>query len=292
MISLLLLSHFAQAEATYVGAEDLPSYNIQLFSTSIDSKRTFLLTETSLPYRGIFSRISIHLSSSPLSYTPHYSNIHNEKKNLVGSILQSDIISGVSLGDIRLAVCLPVVLIEDEFSRTGLGDIRFDAKYVISNPHISFVGISVSGNATIPTATMDAPFSDSEVTHGATLSIERKLTEEMLLHGNLGYRKQAEAEFENFYWGTNINLGTGLSYLLAKDKNFQLGAVGEILARSHIGGIFDPKRTVIDYFLGSWVHIPLDDKSKPINMRAGLGSSFTSTPGSSTRIYLDTTYVF
>ena len=143
MISLILFSGLVNAEPVYVRAEDLPPYNVQLFSPSIDSKRTFLLTETSLQYRGFFSRVSMHVISSPLSYTPHKTNVNNEKRSIIGSAVQSDLIAGATLGDLRIGASLPIILFEDEYSRTGFGDIRLDGKYVISNPYISSFGIAL-----------------------------------------------------------------------------------------------------------------------------------------------------
>ena len=292
MISLILFSGLSNAEPVYVQAEDLPPYNIQLFSTSIDSKRTFLLTESSLQYRGVFSRVSMHMLSSPLSYTPHESNDNNERRSIVGNAVQSDLIVGATLGDLRIGAYLPIVLFENEYNRTGFGDVRFDGKYVISNPYISSFGIALSANVSLPTSSIGTPFSDPDLTHGATLSLDKVINKALLVHVNVGYRTQTETQYENFYWGTNVNLGTGVSYRILKRESFQIGGVGEILARSHIEGVLDPNHTVIDSFLGVWSQLPLDDTSKPINIRLGLGSSFTGTPGSASRFYIDTTYGF
>jgi len=291
MISLILFSGLASAEPVYVRAEDLPPYNIQLFSTSIDSKRTFLLTETSLQYRGFFSRVSMHMLSSPLSYTPHKTNVNNEKRSIVGNAVQSDLIAGATLGDLRIGAALPIILFEDEYSRTGFGDIRIDGKYVISNLYTSTVGLALSANFSIPTSSIGTPFSDPELTHGVTLSLDKVINKALLVHVNAGYRTQTETQYENFNWGTNATLGAGASYRLIKTTGLQLGAVGEVLARTHIEGVLDPEHTVIDCFFGTWSQIELQE-DKPLNIRLGFGSSLTGTPGSASRLHIDTTYSF
>lgn len=290
MISLLI-SALVQAEPVYVRAEDLPPYNIQLFNPSIDSQRTFLLSEAWMDpsvFGGAFARVSMHSFGSPLRYTP----FNRETKQLVGGGLQSDVILGYLFeNDLRIAADIPLILFEGEYSRTGLGDIRFDVKYVFTNPDTSPVSVAMNASVSVPTATMGTPFSDNALTYGGGICIDRIITKNIMWHINAGYRYQSETEYENFMWGSTLNIGSGVSYHFLKGDVLNMGGVGEVLLRNHLFHPFDMKYSVLDGFMGGWVQLNLDDV-KPLHFRIGLGNSFSATPGSAARLHLDSTYYF
>lgn len=191
---VLWLSVAALAQDVTGGAS--PEINAQTFAPSIDGKRLLWVEDASHREDGeVTGRLLFHYTDDPLVYVTE----NGETQRLVSSVLQADVMGGVTLGPARFGVRVPLLLrtgssaVGDE---TGLGDIGLDAKLSIGKLLVLPFDLGVNARIGLPTSTVDAALGSPTV--GWEMGVVgSKEIGRVLLAANVATSGGPAAELEN-----------------------------------------------------------------------------------------------
>jgi outer membrane protein OmpA-like peptidoglycan-associated protein len=213
---IFLLTAPAGAQEIVTGGAVPDGLNGQVFRPSIDSERTLWTNDTLLaPDKYSMGRFMLSYVNDPLTYTDGAGT----RTELVSDLLQLNLLGGHTRGPVRFGLDVPLYLRsagDATGGETGLGDITAGLRYTAIDRRTAPIGAALAFNATLPTATVDAPLG----INGLGWEIEGIVDKEIgnvLLAANLGHRGQNEVLMENVEWDDQFFSRLGVGYALSDD---------------------------------------------------------------------------
>lgn len=273
MLSILFLSGLVHAQDSTtepVSGGEIPELNAQLFRPTIDSPY-LLWTDESLkmPNRYTSARFLLDYANDPLVYTPN----GGEPVDLVGNLLQLDMMAGHTRGPLRVGLHLPVYLRSTGAAggETGLGDLGVDFKGTLLDRTDGGLGAALNVRLMLPTATVDAPLGAHGFGWELAAIADAELGEKMILAANLGTRGVPKVELENVTWGSQLFFRAGAGYLLSDNAGLSLDLAGNFTYADISNGAALPMEALV----GGWGR--LGDSN--LVLRGGVGTGLTGGIG-------------
>ena len=268
LASLALLAGLAQADGVTGG--ELPNIDAQLFRPSIDAS-TLLGTDDShvgdeLAGSG---RLLMQWAHQPLVYYPD----GGEPVDLVGDLVQLDVLAAFSYKRLRLGVDLPIMLrsmgdVTDP--ETGMGDLSLDFKGRLLDRRSHVVGLALGSRVSLPTASTVAPLGADGVGWSLHGILDAQLGD-ALLALNLGTVGTPTVELENLTWDDHLYARLGASYALTPSAGLGL----ELGGHAPYADFGNADAMPAEALLGGWLRPAGGDWV----LRLGAGSGLTGGVG-------------
>jgi outer membrane protein OmpA-like peptidoglycan-associated protein len=213
MLATLAALLCSAALAQDVAGGDVPSIDAQLFRPSVDAS-TLLGTDDSYVSDELVGtgRLLMQWAHQPLVYYPS----DGEPVDLVGDLVQLDVLGAFSYKRLRLGVDLPIMLrsIGDVTDpETGMGDLSLDLKGRLLDRRSHAVGLALGSRVSLPTASTEAPLGADGVGWSVHGILDAQLGD-ALVALNLGTVGTPTVELENLTWDDHLYARLGASYAL------------------------------------------------------------------------------
>lgn len=244
---LLLLTQIAFAEDVVSGG-DIPAFNAQTFTPSIDSHHFFRVVDADLPTLSLSGNALLSYATPAVQYT----DATGADQTIVGSLAQLDLMGAYRLGSLRLGVDVPVLLRSfggDAPDATGLGDITVDAKFRVLDPQVAAIGLAVTARARVPVSTVGPGLSSPRAGADLLLGGSQTLGERLTLGADVGASIKPSVALENTQWGSQFVFDAGAAYALGA----RAGLVGELHGALTFADVGGANSTPFELLLGGYV---------------------------------------
>ena len=236
------------ALAQGVAGGDLPNIDAQLFRPSVDAS-TLLGTDDSHVGDDLegSGRLLMQWAHQPLVYYPD----QGDPVDLVGDLLQLDVLGSVSFRRLRLGVDLPIMLrsmgdVTDP--ETGMGDLALDLKGRLLDRRRHAVGLALGSRISLPTASTVAPLGADGLGWAVHGILDAQLGN-ALVALNLGTVGTPTVELENLTWDDHLYARLGGSYALTP----ALGLGAELGAHAPYSDFGNTDAMPAEALLGGWL---------------------------------------
>ncbi len=195
-------------------AQDAPiPTDLQWFRSSVDSTRTFRADDSSLARNGEWTARAV------AHYAPNlvlYKTEDGQVTRSLSGVAQLDVLAGWSLGKVRPAVVLPVILgstSETFGTRAGLGDAGLDVKAGILDRSQAPLGLALSTRVRFPTSTVGDGLAAGTVRAELLATADRDFGD-LRLMANLGTDLQQASQVGATTIGSGFRAELGAGYLI------------------------------------------------------------------------------
>ncbi len=258
---LMLISLTSALAQTTAG--EAPAMNAQHFRPTIDGDRT-LWADDSLrgPDKTLGWRAVMHYADDPMVYE----FIDGSHLDVVGSVLQADLMASAALGRLRLGAVAPVYLLSTSDVATGsagLGDLALEAKGTALDRDSAPVGLAGSLRVSIPTSTVDTSLGSRNVGWEASAIADRTFGP-VLLAANLGVRGGPRTELEGATLNDYVTTRLAAGYAVSDDTGAALEFASQVAL---VPDALNPA----EWMLGGYHHL-----GSGVTLRGGGGAGITS----------------
>lgn len=261
MIALLSLA-WAQVP------DDLPKVDTQLFRPTTHAQHTHWTQDaTRLPHLYWTVGLTGHYARDPFVWI----GPEDESTFVITDVITSSLTGGAQLGPVWVGAHVPFVLRAGGHygGETGLGDISVESKGVLVDHDQAPVGVAVSGEILLPTATLDAQLGGGAFRWQIEGVLDKPVGP-FLLAMNLGYQNSPKRVLEGLTYRGQLytRLGAGLGI------TERLEASLEVVAGYNLGGFNRGAGLPAEVMGGfGWRILP------PLEVRIGAGTGLTGAIG-------------
>ena len=206
MIALLTTLALAQTSGG-----DAPALNAQLFRPSIDATKTLWTNDTLVGPTGYVTAKGLaSYAKDPAVYVTE----DGEVIKLVSDVLATNLLTGVTLGPVRLGLDVPVYLRSvggATGGETGIGDLTLDLRGTLLDRRTAPVGLALAVRGDLPTSSVQAPLGYAGFAWEAEGILDAELGK-ALLALNVGNKGVPEVVLENYTANDQLFVRGGLGY--------------------------------------------------------------------------------
>ncbi len=268
-LAMLLAAAWAQ------DAPPVPELSAQLYRPPTDSRHTLWTDGTGSVVSGLKAegRAVLQYVNRPFVWVPD-PGVDAEKTALVSDALQFDGIGVLHAGRFRLGVVVPMYVFQaGQLTQNGggIGDVALDGRVTFLDKSRAALGLAASVEASLPTATTQAPLGSARPMVDATLLIDDELGP-LLLAANLGTRIGPSSTLDNVDLGDQLLYRLGAGYALTPDTGLSFDLGGQL---AYSAPLSNPAGAPLEGMVGAWGRV-----SSAMVLRAGVGRGLTPGIGS------------